>query len=87
VQDKWLRLTVRCMHCGKTKHHHRASTQDCPLGKRTRTGYAKFALTCFAEPARGGVEEKPSDDGSDPAPAGGSKLKADGLRADSHPEK
>ena len=49
--DKALRVVPKCLHCGKAKNQHRAVSAECPIGKRTPTGYAAYAAQRFAGPA------------------------------------
>lgn len=46
--DKALRFAPKCLHCGKAKNQHRAFTAECPIGKRTPTGYAGYGSQRFA---------------------------------------
>ena len=49
--DRALRVVPKCLHCGKAKNQHRAFSGECPVGKRTPTGYAAYAAQRFAGPA------------------------------------
>jgi hypothetical protein len=57
-QDKELQFIARCLRCGKAKNVHRASTLDCPRGKRTPVGYAAFGPEQFS-PVGGEATEAP----------------------------
>jgi hypothetical protein len=37
------------MRCGRAKNQHRASTLECPKGRRTPTGYVRFSAERFLE--------------------------------------
>ncbi len=51
ARDKALRVVPKCLHCGKGKNQHRAGSAECPIGKRTPTGYAAYGSQRFADPA------------------------------------
>ena len=61
MDDLQLRFIEKCIHCGKAKNMHRASTMDCPNGKRTRTGYTTFGPTQFTSANRESAGQPPSD--------------------------
>jgi DNA-directed RNA polymerase subunit RPC12/RpoP len=35
----------KCLHCGKKKGNHKATTWHCPFGMKTRVGYTSFHPT------------------------------------------
>lgn len=41
------RQPLKCMHCGKPRDQHHATTWECPAGRRTRIGYTSFGPTKF----------------------------------------
>ena len=52
MRDKAFHIVARCARCGRAKNHHRASTLECPEGKRTRSGYLRFSDERFLEASR-----------------------------------
>lgn len=40
-------LKTRCKNCNKEKGHHRAHTNECPKGMKTRIGYTSFGPEVF----------------------------------------
>lgn len=45
--------TGKCVHCGKPKGEHKATTFHCPVGRRTRIGQIHFhAMQVFEETMR-----------------------------------
>lgn len=51
MQDKPFVVIPRCSVCGRAKNQHKASTLECPQGKRTPVGYASYSTERFAEAA------------------------------------
>jgi len=37
----------KCKHCGKPEGSHRAKTNECPRGMKTRVGYTEFGPTVY----------------------------------------
>jgi hypothetical protein len=52
MRDKAFQMVARCARCGRGKNQHRASTLECPKGKRTPSGYSRFSHERFLEMSR-----------------------------------
>lgn len=56
MKDKPFRAMPRCAHCGRGKNQHRAMTLECPVGKRTASGYASYGLERFRDAEHASVQ-------------------------------
>lgn len=39
----------KCSECGKKKSYHKAVSENCPTGSKTRIGYTSYGSTTFKE--------------------------------------